>query len=108
MFSKALCFRVVKTWNCLVKGELFTTQSQLLTTSKELFENTVGRGEIAVFFPLYTPVEDGTYYGITRGGRAVGIPILCPLHICKTMLAIVMKFHGWIDLIKAECNAQES
>ena len=52
------------------------------------------------------PVEDWTYYVITRGGR-VASPILCPEHISKTMLATVMKLHGLIDLIKAECNAQE-
>ena len=40
------------------------------------------------------------------GGR-VASPILCPEHISKTMLATVMKLHGWIDLIKAECSAQE-
>ena len=34
-------------------------------------------------------------------------PILCPVHISKTMLATVMKLHGCIDLIKAECSAQE-
>ena len=34
-------------------------------------------------------------------------PILYPEHISKTMLAAVMKFHRWIDLIKAECSAQE-
>ena len=34
-------------------------------------------------------------------------PILCQEHISKTMLATVMKLHGWIDLIKAECSAQE-
>ena len=35
----------------------------------------VGNEEIAGyqnFFPFYTPVKDGTYYGITRGGRASG------------------------------------
>ena len=54
------------------------------------------------------PVEDGTGRDvlITRGGRAAS-PILCPEHISKTMLATVMKFHGWIDLIKMECSAQE-
>ena len=46
---------------------------------------------------FYTPVEDGTYYGITRGGRR---PVLCPEHISKTTLARVMKFHGWIDVIQ--------
>ena len=39
------------------------------------------------------------------GGRS---PVLCPEHISKTILATVMKFHGWIDLIKGECSAQES
>ena len=36
-----------------------------------------------------------------------GGPILCPEHISKTMLAMVMKFHGWIDLIKGECSAHD-
>ena len=57
-------------------------------------------------FTFYTPVEDGTHYVIARGGRAAS-PIFCPEHISKTMLAMVMKFHWWIDLIKAECSAQE-
>ena len=61
---------------------------------------------VPAFSPFYTPVEDGTYYVITRGGRAGAI--LCPEHISKTMLATVMKLHGWIDLIKAECSAQET
>ena len=58
---------------------------------------------------FYTPVEDGTYYVVTHGGRADGRrpPILCPEHISNTMLATVMKFHGWIEVIKAECSAQE-
>ena len=38
---------------------------------------------------------------------AGGVPILCLEHISKTMLARVMKFCGWIDLIKAEYSAQE-
>ena len=121
-------------------------------------------------FSFYMPVEDGTYYGITHGGRAGGagglggglaastslsgaylqnyssygyeiswvdishqggvqcagiitlaslifqlLPFVfffilefCPEHISKTILARVMKFHGWIDLIKGECSAQES
>ena len=60
-------------------------------------------------YNFYTPVEDGTYYGITRGGRAGGRrPVLCQEHISKTTLARVMKFHGWIDLIQGECSAQES
>ena len=32
----------------------------------------------------------------------------CLEHISKTILAVVMKFCGWIDLIKGECSAQES
>ena len=32
----------------------------------------------------------------------------CPEHISKTILARVMKFHAWIDLIKGECSVQES
>ena len=35
------------------------------------------------------------------------IPNFFPVHISKTKQAMVMKFCGWIDLIKAECNAQE-
>ena len=79
-------------------------------------ENIVGKGEnagiqhcllIRQCFLFYTPVEEGTYYGITCGVRAGGVPILCPEHISKTMLATVMKFRGWIDL-EAECSAQES
>ena len=33
--------------------------------------------------------------------------ILCLEYIFKTVLATVMKFHGWIDFIKAECSAHE-
>ena len=68
---------------------------------------------VSFIYFFYTPVEDGTYYGITRGGRA-GVwagglrPVLCPEHISKTTLARVMKFHGWMDLIQGECSAQES
>ena len=54
----------------------------------------------------YMLVEDGTYYGITPGGQAAS-PILCPEHFSKTILAMVMKLHGWIDLIKAECSTQD-
>ena len=31
----------------------------------------------------------------------------CPEHISKTVLAMVMKFCGWIDLIMRECSAHE-
>ena len=72
-------------------------QFQVFITLNFLFANA---------FNFHTPVEDGTYYVITRGMRAAS-PILCPEHISKIMLATVMKFHGWIDLIKAECSAQE-
>ena len=68
------------------------------------------RKSVIAFSPFSTPVKDGTYYVITRGGCVGGwaaSPILCLEHISKTMLATVMKLHGWIDLIKAECSAQE-
>ena len=32
---------------------------------------------------------------------------LCPEYISKTILAMFMKFCGWIDLIKGECSAHE-
>ena len=54
---------------------------------------------------MLSPVAGGRA-GERGGGRAAS-PILCPEHISKTMLATVMKLHGWIDLIKAECSAQE-
>ena len=44
-------------------------------------------------YAFYIPVEDGTLYVITCGGRAAST-ILCPEHISKTMLAMVMKFDG--------------
>ena len=31
----------------------------------------------------------------------------CTGHISKTINAMVMKFCGWIDLIKGECSAHE-
>ena len=31
----------------------------------------------------------------------------CLVHISKTILAMVMKLLGWIDLIKGECSAHE-
>ena len=31
----------------------------------------------------------------------------CPKHISKTVLSMVIKFCGWIDLIKGECSAHE-
>ena len=48
--------------------------------------------------------RDVLCYHLGEGGAS---PILCPEHSSKTMLATVMKLHGWIDLIKAECSAQE-
>ena len=32
----------------------------------------------------------------------------CPVHIYKTILAMGMKFCGWIDLIKGECSEHEA
>ena len=48
---------------------------------------------------FYMSVEDWTYYGITRNEWASGWvgrwpPVLCPDHISKTILAMVMKFCG--------------
>ena len=58
---------------------------------------------------FYMPVKDGTYYGITRGVRAdMRHPVLCLEHISRTVLPMVMKFCGWIDLIKGKCSAHES
>ena len=52
---------------------------------------------------FYTPVEDGTHYGITRGGRAVFFFFkleLCMMHISHTLLAGVMKFqHKYTAII---------
>ena len=54
---KRLFLRVVKTQDCLEKGELFTIQFPLLTPMrKRPFENIVGKGENAdnqhfLFFP---------------------------------------------------------
>ena len=31
----------------------------------------------------------------------------CPVHISKTLQALVLKFCGWIDLIKWEYSAHE-
>ena len=31
----------------------------------------------------------------------------CPVHISKTILAVVMKFCGWIDLMKGWYSAYE-
>ena len=44
MFSRAFFFRVVKTQDCVVKSEFFSTQSRLLITlRKKLFENNEGK-----------------------------------------------------------------
>ena len=34
-------------------------------------------------------------------------PVLCPEHISKIILAMVMKFCGWIDLSEGECSAHK-
>ena len=45
MFSNAFCIGVVKTFDCVVKGKLFTINSRVLTTQrKKAWENTEGKG----------------------------------------------------------------
>ena len=45
MFSNAFCIGVVKIRHCVIKGKLFTTNFQILTTqSKKAKENTEGKG----------------------------------------------------------------
>ena len=34
-------------------------------------------------------------------------PVLCPEQIYNTIIAMVMNFCGWIDLIKGECSTHE-
>ena len=74
-------------------------------------ENIVGKGENAGnqdFLLFIRPSKTGHIMGSPVVSRWAGcILILCPEHISKTMLATVMKFHGWIDLIKGECSADE-
>ena len=52
-----------------------------------------------MFFNLYgtyyTPVEDGTYYVITRGGQAAS-PILCPEHNLKDYASYGYET-SWVD-----------
>ena len=103
MFSKGSFHRVVKIRDCVVKmfieSKIFFLPKMIKVLDNVFFY------VLPVFTNFYTPVEDGTYYGITRGGQA-GVraggrrPVLCPEHISKTTLARVMKFHGWIDLIQ--------
>ena len=45
---------------------------------------------------------------ITKNHKMKKKIVLSPaekVHISKTILAMVMKFCGWIDLIKGECSA---
>ena len=73
-------------------------------------ENIVGKRENAGYqhFLLFIlPSKTGRIMLSPVAGAQAASPILCPEHISKTMLATVMKFCGWIDLMKAECSAQE-
>ena len=54
------------------------------------------------------PLKTGRSMGSPVAGGWAASPILCPEYISKTILAMVMKLHGWIELKKAECSAQES
>ena len=48
MFLEGILLKVVKHMDCVVKAELVTTHSRLLTTlTKEAVENIVGKGENA-------------------------------------------------------------
>ena len=52
-------------------------------------ENIEGKGEHAAFQNVLLLIRS------LKTGR-----IICPVHISKTILAMIMKFCGWIDLIK--------
>ena len=70
----------------------------------------VRKGEIPChkqFLLFICPSKTGRIMLSPVAGGQAASPILCPEHISKTMLATVMKLHGWIDLIKVECSAQE-
>ena len=54
----------------------------------------------------------------SKTGRIMGSPVasgqvggqrqvLCLEHISKTLVAMVMKFCGWIDLTEGKCSAHE-
>ena len=76
--------------------------------TKEVSENIVGVKEKLPIASILSFLYTRRRWDVLcdHPWRAVS-PILCPEHISKTMLATVMKFHGWIDLIKADCSVQE-
>ena len=74
--------------------------------NKEVYEGAI-RVPIAVPSFLYACRRRDVLWdplGVRAGRRR---PILCPEHISKTILVMVMKFSGWIDQIKGECSAHE-
>ena len=99
----------------LLSGSLtLTTQTDFYGPGgKNPLLNIVGKGENAgqpAFFSfLYAHQRQDVLWDHPwwADGRAAS-PILCSEHISKTIKATVMKLHGWIDLMKAECSAQES
>ena len=89
---------------------LHVCSTKLLVKSNFSFSHSVfySLGELSAIF--IRPSKTGRIMGSPMaGGRAGGRrPLLCLENISKTILATVMKFHGWIDLIKGECSVQES
>ena len=83
---------------------------------KKPFENIVRKGENACnqHFLLFIRLsKTGRIIGSPVASEQVGSlpsrrrPVLCLEHISKTLLAMVMKFCGWIDLIKGECSVHD-
>ena len=96
---RKLCWKMRKCWfqHFLLFLQSFREPSSLL---KEKMPVTT-----SIFSFFIRPSKTGRIMGSPVAGRR---PVLCPEHISKTILARVMKFHGWIDLIQGECSAQES
>ena len=75
---KRLSLLMLKPWSWMINP--FPHNDTFWRPWETSLLKTLGKGDIArneqfLLFPqcFYTPVEDGTYYGITRGGRAGGV-----------------------------------